>query len=949
MSQYDVDKFDPPPDAELVCCICTFVLDEPMETPCQHVFCKHCIETWLGHRRTCPSCRKKVTRRDLKTVLPLVQNILNKLTMICDFRENGCPMKPALEHYRSHIASCGFELVTCKYVECKERVLRQDLELHETVLCEFREVLCQQQCGLHIPIKDVDSHDCMQALKKHAEERQRHAEELEARLQQLMSLQESLRKDVESLRKQVDQERRRRPSHPDDWFSSSWDSWDDDDSNTHGSSESESDDVAVESLFFNSSDDNGSPGHASRRVMSGSDSDVEIRRNTRSWRRVRPLSTSSINSDTPEIIEAGFNSSDSVEASISIENTGANEVIELADGAGAAVVSEGITEGTMSNGFVAGAGSQMFTAGDQVTNIIAEYQSLGCAIQQSFRQSTDNLPQRKVVEESNDLGSPLVIDRHRNLSNEPHIQHGIPQAFDTSVSTTSVLSGASADVADHSPASCNLLTGLSAINRPDQNPEATAHMSHASNPLDSGQTVTATDSYEASKLKSAILPLASDITSTDAVYAVPCSPYLPEQVQDSRKFNDSVKAAFIHDWESTCRDPNSNILEDWKSSTSTLKETEHVGLDITGAHYESVVDPLMIHDTVGLVAPIDDSRICISSAEDVDDVEYAEDTEDSDAFNIKKLGTSTISETVTSDAITSKNTFHLNDPDVMGKSKLEISEFTNSKPVDISPTIFSQSNHELNPCQSKLCSAERLDKCKKHLSEFSEPCVKSRKRSELGTVESHDPSYSPTVNVKINLSLLDLRKISKPGEKNNSSGVSSRHSKHESGTEFNAKLVKSRPLSSTSSSQELKSTGFPSTQGSVSLLRPLLKDPSKTQSMTSYQPSGTDSYVSRSEQPAVSSMSAARKRRHASETPGRPEEDVEIPPTTTQLLAQYNDDSDSSWEPGNSDVEFSDDMSLPDDTGSESSYEVRVPKPLSQLIDELADEDEDTDDSWTPS
>lgn len=169
MSQYDVDKFDPPPDAELVCCICTFVLDEPMETPCRHVFCRHCIETWLGHRRTCPSCRKKVSRRDLKSVLPLVQNMLNKLTMICEFRENGCQKKPALEHYRAHIAKCDFELLTCKYVRCKEQVLRQDLEMHETNLCEFREVLCQQQCGLHVPIKDIDSHDCMLALKKHAE------------------------------------------------------------------------------------------------------------------------------------------------------------------------------------------------------------------------------------------------------------------------------------------------------------------------------------------------------------------------------------------------------------------------------------------------------------------------------------------------------------------------------------------------------------------------------------------------------------------------------------------------------------------------------------------------------------------------------------------------------------------------------------------------------------
>ncbi|XP_071106074.1 uncharacterized protein [Haliotis cracherodii] len=960
MSQYDVDKFDPPPDAELVCCICTFVLDEPMETPCRHVFCRHCIETWLGHRRTCPSCRKKVSRRDLKSVLPLVQNMLNKLTMICEFRENGCQKKPALEHYRAHIAKCDFELLTCKYVRCKEQVLRQDLEMHETNLCEFREVLCQQQCGLHVPIKDINSHDCMLALKKHAEERQKHAEELEARLQQLMSLQESLRKDVESLRKQVDQERRRRPSHPDDWFSSSWDSWDDDDQNTHGSSESDSEDVPVESLFFNSTDNDASPGHASRDALSDSDSDVEMLRNTRSWRRVRRLSTTSINSDTPEIIEAGVNSSETVEVPISIEeDTGANEVVDLFSGAEAAAVHEGNTESRMSTGLVAGATNQIFTAGDLVTNIIAEYQSLGSAIQQSFRQSTDNLSRRNVVEGSNDLDSPLVTDIHGNLTS----QAGVGQALDTvsSMVHTPVLPAVCADVPDTS-ASCDLLTGYSAINTlaatenwpaTDRNHEATAHMSHfphfqVANSLDSGQAVTTTDCYEESRLKSVILPLVSDIPSTDAVFSVSCPPNLAEQAEDSKKFSDSVKAAFMHDWESACRYPNSDTSEELKSalensreSAPSIKQEEYVGspsVDVSRTHKGSVVDLTMIRgtETVGEVAPSDDSCIWISSTEDV---EYAEDTLDSDAFSSRKTGTGTFTDTLTSD------------PDVMRTSKAESSDVSNTKHGDTIPTMFFQCHQELDSSQSRLCCDEVLDKCKRNhnQSEFSEPCVKSRKKSELEKVETHDQSYSPTVNVKINLSLLDLRKFSKPGEKNNSPGVPLRHAKRESATEFNTKHGRSRPLSNTSS-QEMKSTGFLTTQGSVSLLRPLLNGPSKTDSVIPDQPSGTELDVSRSVQPALSSMSGARKRRHVSETPGRPEDDVEIPPSTTQLLAQYSEDSDTSWEPGNSDVEYSDDMSLTDDeTASDSSYEVRVPKPLSQLIDELAEEDEDTDDSWAPT
>ena len=78
MSRYDIEKFDPAPDPDLVCCICQCVLDKAVECPCRHVFCQGCIERWLTNRHTCPTCRKRTMKQDLQPVLPLVQNMLNR-------------------------------------------------------------------------------------------------------------------------------------------------------------------------------------------------------------------------------------------------------------------------------------------------------------------------------------------------------------------------------------------------------------------------------------------------------------------------------------------------------------------------------------------------------------------------------------------------------------------------------------------------------------------------------------------------------------------------------------------------------------------------------------------------------------------------------------------------------------------------------------------------------
>lgn len=52
----------------LKCPICQDVLQEPTTTKCGHMFCAPCIRVALSMKKQCPSCRTKLTQRQLVRV-----------------------------------------------------------------------------------------------------------------------------------------------------------------------------------------------------------------------------------------------------------------------------------------------------------------------------------------------------------------------------------------------------------------------------------------------------------------------------------------------------------------------------------------------------------------------------------------------------------------------------------------------------------------------------------------------------------------------------------------------------------------------------------------------------------------------------------------------------------------------------------------------------------------
>jgi len=164
---WDIDRFpEGEVNLELICCICTCILEDPVESPCRHVFCSQCIKTWLSNQKSCPHCRAPVHKRDLQSVVPLLKNIISKQKIYCDNKSRGCSECVSLESLQGHIASCAYGLVACTYEGCNVRVLRKDHKAH-TEACAKRTVMCELGCEMFLTLGEQNSHNCIQALRSH--------------------------------------------------------------------------------------------------------------------------------------------------------------------------------------------------------------------------------------------------------------------------------------------------------------------------------------------------------------------------------------------------------------------------------------------------------------------------------------------------------------------------------------------------------------------------------------------------------------------------------------------------------------------------------------------------------------------------------------------------------------------------------------------------------------
>ena len=145
---YDDSRFENVVDENFHCSICYNVLKEPrMCRNNEHIFCRACISEHLKvNSETCPECNDHLSLDTLRKAPRVLRNCLSKLKINCDHASRGCPQFTCLEELETHVSSCGYAPVMCSNAKCGMEINKQDKVHHETEVCDYRRVKCQD-CG----------------------------------------------------------------------------------------------------------------------------------------------------------------------------------------------------------------------------------------------------------------------------------------------------------------------------------------------------------------------------------------------------------------------------------------------------------------------------------------------------------------------------------------------------------------------------------------------------------------------------------------------------------------------------------------------------------------------------------------------------------------------------------------------------------------------------------
>ncbi|XP_037391050.1 E3 ubiquitin-protein ligase PDZRN3-B isoform X2 [Pygocentrus nattereri] len=168
---FELDRFTGAVDPDLKCNLCHKVLEEPLTTPCGHVFCAGCVLPWVAQRSSCPARCRRVSAAELHHVPPLKSLVL-KLATRCEHSARGCAAVVPLQRLAEHAETCEFAPASCRHRGCGQVLNARDVDAHMREQCEHRPAgACERErgCGLVLTQREraLGAHCCVQALKAH--------------------------------------------------------------------------------------------------------------------------------------------------------------------------------------------------------------------------------------------------------------------------------------------------------------------------------------------------------------------------------------------------------------------------------------------------------------------------------------------------------------------------------------------------------------------------------------------------------------------------------------------------------------------------------------------------------------------------------------------------------------------------------------------------------------
>lgn len=104
------------------CTICKELLDEAITLPCEHSFCRACIDGWIAvqmNKPCCPYCRGSFSAdHDVKSPVLFMRNMMSEIKLKCPF--GTCGIIVDYDDFKSHQHECRaspIETVTCWFCD----------------------------------------------------------------------------------------------------------------------------------------------------------------------------------------------------------------------------------------------------------------------------------------------------------------------------------------------------------------------------------------------------------------------------------------------------------------------------------------------------------------------------------------------------------------------------------------------------------------------------------------------------------------------------------------------------------------------------------------------------------------------------------------------------------------------------------------------------------------
>lgn len=124
---FELDQFENSDhiSPELICPICCGVLERPVQTSSEHLFCEDELLEWMERSEMCPVTNTKLDPSHIKKPSRIILNILGGLTMKCSNLAEGCPWTGKYDSLPSHLKLCSFRprVELCQMLEKKSNEL----------------------------------------------------------------------------------------------------------------------------------------------------------------------------------------------------------------------------------------------------------------------------------------------------------------------------------------------------------------------------------------------------------------------------------------------------------------------------------------------------------------------------------------------------------------------------------------------------------------------------------------------------------------------------------------------------------------------------------------------------------------------------------------------------------------------------------------------------------